>query len=1708
MSKAKANQVLFELVTHSTIQNRFLHIVFIVIDYYPILISSLTSITKISMYESTLSQVEKKFDLVRMIFPYRYIDEGLNNKYMLIALILICLLLFLYYFLKFLLTTFLAKQKNSGAFIQKNKCLSTAVKIYVNFYDFFFMRYISGYIALFLANLIIYYLFRDNTNLSMICSIIAMVIFALFLFTVYNHLNTYFVIIQISNESISKDKGKYPFDIIYSLPFDNILFTIKIIVAIEYNYSGAKQVIDLFCVVMNLIIAFLLLMLSLKFSFQLTSFKKLDNYIFNKNLNLTRMFLTIFDVYFIILTSVFLQENTHITILCLLFVLSSLWSFFTILLIWIMLIKPRFFDGSITLQKLLYIMVQSRKERNIVLTSGESFFNVNLIKIQDAIEFNHRINCVEFERCYLCKKYTNKEQVTVFDLYKHILKRDSDDIIHNEVDILYRDLIKLFYYHIKKKIFKFYSWYRKIYIKFDKVDKTIVNNLAYIISLCLSYYDSFNVVTFHEVFQFTSLNQMIESHLENIKNFIASANELKYVDKFFKLSGDIRKLRDYLLYVLQHIEMKDDYNTISEGFTRNVKNVYRYNLLVNRFVVETLTNNHYKELTELNLDILEEYLASHYESDKLLMFNLDMDHENQHNDMGVNNNSYKILKCGKELITYRDKTFVDMMPKKLKKPGLAFFINKLSKYIDYDTLEVETNTMSNENNDNSNIQNDGSYFNNNNNNANSNNNNSNNKNNQTTTKGKINVNTNSSVNNGNGSDNSALYQYIINTVCDAKEIALLSYSFKVSRSLVNECMLIYGYYSGLRTKIMLFQMNKINDVNNVTDSINMKLENFSMGIKNILLLEADWIDILDKSNNSVYFNTIFKKYVNLKEKNKKSGYDYECLLDYDHYTTSVKHFAKILKETLDSEMNENNLNNNRITKVGEKNAIEEKIEKLLEKKGKSIIMRLKLLFEINVNLSTAYKIYGVSIVSNKVKKNRKGITMDTVTEEQEEDEWKENQSESSLSNASALQHNMTGRNSTTSMTENSMSMRMSKTSKSSRGMKFSSAINSQNSKVDQISKAFAMFSILIVLLNGIIIIVCIIFLIVQVSKTNQLKRINNLNYEFKRIRIAFAHSFLSVFTNGCLAEFKSQNCKSAFNEYSLELIAKNKFPPEYNVRDYLLAEIKYKINEMQSTFYSFKEDVFSYGDEYLLTCLSDTMTYTSFEQKDGELIQQSISVALEEGIRKYINSFSVLVENDFTNAPIYIISFRNSIVDFSNMETQNLNEVQTQIYLILINYINYSSLFMNSERRLEDKYYSIVNLNQTILLMFMLFVAFLNVGLLILCVWNIIVVTQLFLNFIMGMIMIMSDNDFKLFYVERIHNLIQLSNLYQMNPNHLIHVIKKDELKIIARQKMKNKKLKNLQNSNMTQSEKDLLLQQHETDAMKNKNLYVDVSKIRIVLLPFIIKLTLLFSIYFTVLIVFDIVLFMQFNNLLVINDYILNNFLLETQMYDVLVLTQIMTLLNLTQNDFANSLSIDNPDDDGVINMKIRETAAYIKQVQNDEYNSDSAFEYISEFFNSKQCNTIFRNIENNLTAYTSEELGIDFYDLQGKLCEQFGIMTLDGFEYMFNDYILRVQKLQNLISSYSYEDLFYFNTQYEFFDLITMVLMNMQPIRNYIRTVLLDELMNKTINNFILLISIYLCLNIVMDIVMYFIIKLAVAGKLDEMHRDLLMFNNCFSY
>ena len=121
---SKANQILFELITHKTIQNQFFHSFFIFVDYYPILISSLSSIKVISSYNKSLPEAEEKLDIIKSLFPYRYQTDGVSNILSLIFLIVIGIFLLLYHGLIFLLKAYFTRQKNSGAFINKNTCFN------------------------------------------------------------------------------------------------------------------------------------------------------------------------------------------------------------------------------------------------------------------------------------------------------------------------------------------------------------------------------------------------------------------------------------------------------------------------------------------------------------------------------------------------------------------------------------------------------------------------------------------------------------------------------------------------------------------------------------------------------------------------------------------------------------------------------------------------------------------------------------------------------------------------------------------------------------------------------------------------------------------------------------------------------------------------------------------------------------------------------------------------------------------------------------------------------------------------------------------------------------------------------------------------------------------------------------------------------------------------------------------------------------------------------------------------------------------------------------------------------------------------------------------------------------------------------------------------------------------------------------------------
>ena len=70
---------------------------------------------------------------------------------------------------------------------------------------------------------------------------------------------------------------------------------------------------------------------------------------------------------------------------------------------------------------------------------------------------------------------------------------------------------------------------------------------------------------------------------------------------------------------------------------------------------------------------LENIFNSHYSTDKLLIFSLNIEH------YSLNNSASTIVKCGKELIKYKGKSLEEIFPMKLRKKGIEKLIKLMLK---------------------------------------------------------------------------------------------------------------------------------------------------------------------------------------------------------------------------------------------------------------------------------------------------------------------------------------------------------------------------------------------------------------------------------------------------------------------------------------------------------------------------------------------------------------------------------------------------------------------------------------------------------------------------------------------------------------------------------------------------------------------------------------------------------------------------------------------------------------------------------------------------------------------------------------------------------------------------------------------------------------------------------------------------------------------
>lgn len=614
-------------------------------------------------------------------------------------------------------------------------------------------------------------------------------------------------------------------------------------------------------------------------------------------------------------------------------------------------------------------------------------------------------------------------------------------------------------------------------------------------------------------------------------------------------------------------------------------------------------------------------------------------------------------------------------------------------------------------------------------------------------------------------------------------------------------------------------------------------------------------------------------------------------------------------------------------------------------------------------------------------------------------------------------------------------------------------------------------------------------------------------YKFQTIRITFANTFLNVFANVCVAKYNSNECNNGYNDFSEELHNLQNLDPKHSIRALIVNAIKYKINGLQTQYNAYKDMVHTFGNRDFEKILQIKMTYINIGIQNNKLVQENIVITLEEGIRKFINSLAILdsSETDFDSAefPIHIITIKQNKVDFSNIFDHNLNDIQREIYKVCINYIYYSSGYLNGETQLHTAFLKISSSNKSILYTYIILLAILHFVLAILCRWIIVIVETLLISFVIQISTLITKEEYKEYLITKIDTLMILNELYTQNPNHLIKIIKKKKREIMTNRSLKTNN-NNQQTSKATpqgniklEEEKELIEEGKEIKA-------IDRSEVKSILFPFVKQMYIVFVFYFFCLIIFDKFLIDSFTRVMLSNDYVLANVNLENQIYNNVALLQVVTLLNLTQEELIRSIGKQNPEPDGILNMKIRETLQYQQAFFQLEREYPHLFPPISSYFENK-CEPIFEKTRDKITTFLGELLGVDYIPFQIEMCYRYKSLSLPNFEFNYIDHNFRCQLMQNYIGSNSYDDLYSFNQRLEFFDLYTFTLIAVRPIRAYITDQILYNLIDTALNNFISIVSGYLCYNILADLLIFLIIQIFTLKKIKTIHQNLQTLRKC---
>lgn len=691
-------------------------------------------------------------------------------------------------------------------------------------------------------------------------------------------------------------------------------------------------------------------------------------------------------------------------------------------------------------------------------------------------------------------------------------------------------------------------------------------------------------------------------------------------------------------------------------------------------------------------------------------------------------------------------------------------------------------------------------------------------------------------------------------------------------------------------------------------------------------------------------------------------------------------------------------------------------------------------------------------------------------------------------------------------------MSSSVTSKSTSSSTNQKIIEMRNQQICKYKK-FEKYSLYIILFNIFIMFFLIIFLVIQLLNNKKIEKTFDIIKIYEDFQNIFYATALSLFSMTCNADsITDQTCVNLFVVFSYEYIESNGFNEEQLLSTYVARQLNLNTELIIKNLKEWEKGKADINSKELDAILNEDFIYHSINQVGRDLNVVELHLTFDEGVKRFANVINTLSsDNSFRTTPVYTITSNGKgDIDLSNISYGKkpmnggtyLSQALVIYYTIILNYQKYILKLVSIGDLLHVYFDKLLrDTTNEIIIFLLLLIAF---HIMMMCVSFVFVIKykNLHMDFYIKIIRKLDDKIYlESFFKKKIEYITTFLELYKDNPNNMINKITKLKDKEASRILKKIKS--NRQSLKETDKSQTPLFQ---IDDNKNN---IDQTKIRSqylneIIIYFVYN-SILFGLYYIGCVIFIIIIKDSIHNLSLMNEYTKGNYDLSNNIYINLGLCQIMALTNQT-DIMLNEYFTSTESSSGYIRANIEETITLLMKMYRYE-KTIPMFKDLKSLI-SLDCTTLYPSLKDALIeAMVSLYPQSDYYSVLEKYCSSLTTLYKYQDDKLLMLYITyQTKNILDMFTERTYDKYADINNSYLLYKMYCQILIVLRPLRRFLYTYILTDVIQTIINKYIQLIVIFLVFNFVYELIILFVLKYVIIKDIIQSSKEILMVAKAF--